>query len=59
MALPPDVQAAKDRMDNAEAAARADVESGQYDSKRRNALLAKLEQAMHEYLDMMAHSQEK
>jgi len=59
MALPPDVEAAKERMDSAEAAARADVESvqskqQQYDPKRRKQLLAELDKAMNEYLHKMA-----
>ncbi len=60
MALPPDVRAAKRKMERAEAAARADVESGKpYDPKRRKPLLAKLQKAMKGYLDKMAQLRNK
>jgi len=60
MALPSDVQAAKKRMEKAEAAARADVESGRpYDPKRRKPLLAKLQKAMKKYLDKMARLRDR
>jgi len=54
MPLPPDVQAAKERMERAEVAARADVESGQpYNSERCKRLLAVLDRAMKAYLGKM------
>lgn len=42
MAWPPKIQAAQERMEQAQTGLRADIESGQpYDSKRRNKLLKK------------------
>jgi hypothetical protein len=53
-ALPPDVQAAKERMNQADAALHADVESGQpYNAERRHRLLDNLKRATDEYLDRM------
>jgi len=39
MAWPQNIQRAEARMEKAQDALRADIESGQYDSKRRNRLL--------------------
>jgi hypothetical protein len=51
MPLPPDVQAAEDRMEKAKAAAQADVEStGPTDPKRRIELIEELRRAMDDYL---------
>jgi hypothetical protein len=55
MPLPPDVQAAKDRMDKAETAARADVESNApTNTERRIKLLEELRLAMNDYIGKMA-----
>ena len=54
MSLPLPVEAAKRRMDQAEAALRTDIESGKpYDSKRRKQLLGNLDRAMGEYLEKL------
>ena len=57
MSLPPDVQAAKDRMEKAEAAARADVESdAPRNTERRIELLEELRIAMDDYIQKMSRS---
>ena len=54
MPIPPDVQAAKDRMDKAEAAARADIESdAPIDRVRRVQLLDELQLAMDDYVEQI------
>ena len=55
MPLPSDVQVAEDKMNQADAALQADVESGQpYNAERRNGLLDNLKRAMDDYLDKMS-----
>jgi hypothetical protein len=54
MPLPPDVQAAKDRMDRAKAALRADVESGtETDRARRRELIDELQRATDDYMEKL------
>jgi hypothetical protein len=54
MALPPVIQEAEDRMNQAQKALRADVESGQpYNAERRHALLADLKRAQDEFLALI------
>jgi hypothetical protein len=54
MPLPPDVQAAKDRMDRAKAALRADVESGTETARaRRRELIDQLQRATDDYMEKL------
>ena len=54
MALPPDIEEAKARMQKAQADLETDIQSGQpYDSKRRNLLLRELEAANSGYVNRM------
>jgi hypothetical protein len=55
MSLPPDVQAAKDRMEKAEAAAHADVESDEpRNTERRIELFEELRIAMDDYIQKVS-----
>jgi hypothetical protein len=49
MAWPPQVQKAEDRMLAAKAELQADIDSGQYNVKRRNELVAKFNRAMNAF----------
>jgi len=56
--LRPDVQAAKEKMDKARAALRADIESGaETDSVRRAQLIDELQRATDDFFDKNVHVQ--
>jgi hypothetical protein len=55
MLLPPDVTAAKDRMERADAALRADIESDQpYNRERRIRLIDELQMASDDYVEKIS-----
>jgi hypothetical protein len=55
MPLPPDVLAAKTKMEIADAALRADIESGQpYDRERRIRLIDELQIAADDYVEKIS-----
>lgn len=59
MRLPPDVIAAKDRMERADAALRADIESDSpIDKRRRIRLIDELQTAADEYVEKISRLRE-